>query len=192
MISPTNVTAAILAGGKSSRMGRDKALLVHNGKPFIRHIADALSSVVPHTIVISDRAKTYDFLNIPVYADIFTNYGPLAGIHSALSHATTSHVVIASCDTPFIVANVVVKLLADALPGEITIAHDGLNTHPLVGIYPTLILQKLRENLTAGERRVSTFLETCHVRVAVIPLPEFKVNLRNINTPDDYAAFTQN
>ena len=78
MINAMDVTGVILAGGRSSRMGEDKALLQYNGKPFIQHIAETLLQILPHVIVISDRQKEYSFLNLPIYPDLFCDCGPLA------------------------------------------------------------------------------------------------------------------
>jgi molybdopterin-guanine dinucleotide biosynthesis protein A len=191
MIAPEYITGVILAGGKSSRMGQDKALLVYDGKPFIQHIAETLLQVFPRVIIISDKTEGRAFLGLPVYADIFHDSGPLGGIHSALAHATTPYVFVDSCDTPFINTSLISGLCGEALPDKITIPDDGKNIHPLIGIYPVSLLHILHKDLVAGKRRVADFLERNRHFVSALHLPQFEMIFNNVNTPADYAAINQ-
>ncbi len=191
MIDANDITGVILAGGKSSRMGQDKALLEYNGKPFIQHIAEALLQVFQRVNIISDKKKEYAFLGLPIHADIFHDSGPLGGIHSALAHATTPSVFIISCDTPFISAEVIAEMLARACPGEVTITDDGTNMHPLVGIYPATLLRELYEVLSTGRKKVRAFLERSSSHPSILKLPHWQQQLRNINTPTDYAVMNR-
>ena len=188
MINAMDVTGVILAGGRSSRMGEDKALLQYNGKPFIQHIAETLLQILPHVIVISDRQQEYSFLNLPIYPDLFCDCGPLAGIHTGLVHATTPSVFIVSCDTPFITTELIVEMLKHARPDEIAIAKDESNSHPLIGIYPTILLAELEAELRADKKQVHAFLERYGSRVSILQLDQFQNQLRNINTPAEYNA----
>ncbi len=187
MIDIADVTGVILAGGKSSRMGGDKALLQYNGKPFIQHIAETLLQVFAHVIVISDRQE-YSFLNLPIYPDLFHDCGPLAGIHAGLVHAAAPSAFILSCDAPFITTELIYEMLRHAHPDEITIAKDESNSHPLIGIYPTILLAEFEAELRAGKKQVHAFLERYGFRVSILQLDQFQNQLRNINTPAEYNA----
>ena len=101
MSSIKNITGVILAGGKSSRMGTDKGVLELNGKKIIEHIIYSIKPVVDEIIIISN-SNNYDYLGFKVYSDIIKERGPLAGIHTALTHTTTERNLIVSCDIPFI------------------------------------------------------------------------------------------
>src|ERR1035437_7677768 len=104
MIPPkNNLNGYILAGGKSSRMGTDKGLLVFNKKTIIQHVIAQLKPVVKEVIIVSNN-RDYEKFGVKVIADIIKNIGPAGGIHAALSHSNTNHNFIVSCDMPFITA----------------------------------------------------------------------------------------
>jgi len=80
-------TGIILSGGKSSRMGSDKALLTVGDETIIERITDLMKSIFSDVHIVTNTPEDYKFLNIPLYEDIFKNKGPLSGIHSGLHHS---------------------------------------------------------------------------------------------------------
>ena len=130
---PQVQNAAILAGGKSSRMGRDKALLDFNGQPLISHIAQILAPIFDETIVVTSNPKIAEAANLPAVADTFPNRGPLAGIHAALSHYQAPTFVIA-CDMPHLNADFIRYLIQDFDgAARVPLSDDGFE--PLHAIY---------------------------------------------------------
>lgn len=97
-----DITGIILAGGKSSRMGVNKALLPLNGKPIIEHTASLLKSLFPSVILITNQPDEYSFLELEAFADVYPGRGPIAGIHSGLIHSKTERNFVISCDVPLI------------------------------------------------------------------------------------------
>ncbi|MER3524762.1 MAG: hypothetical protein C4326_12100 [Ignavibacteria bacterium] len=184
MLHPTNLTAALLAGGKSSRMGTDQALLTINGATLIGRIADVLKRVFDRVIVIADRGERYAFLQFPCYPDIVHDAGPLAGIHSALAHSATGHVFIVSCDTPFVSEAMIREVLARAHKHAVTIVSDGMRTHSLFGVYPTALRTEIEQSLLVGKRSVSGWLEARGMEV--LDFSRFAARLENINTPEEW------
>ncbi len=184
MSNNSDMAAAILAGGKSSRMGRDKALLDFNGKPFIALVAEVLSRELPSVVIISDHTERYTFLGLPVYEDQFKNCGPLGGIHSALYHSTTPHVLITSCDTPFISTESIQFLIESATPNEITVGQAEGFVHPLFGIYPASALHTIEASLNEGKRKVLDLLD--EVPHSIVNLTQWEKELKNINKPEEY------
>ncbi len=104
--------AAILAGGKSSRMGRDKALLPFNGAPLIAHIAQVLAPIFPEIIVVTANPAIAAAAKLPAVSDAFAGRGPLGGIHAALAHFEAPTFVVA-CDMPYLNADFIRLLCAD-------------------------------------------------------------------------------
>src|SRR5215471_7374392 len=90
----------VLAGGKSTRMGQDKAALSLNGRTLLEHSLAALQGVC-HEVAILGKYELYGTL-APVYEDIFPGCGPLGGIHAALANSHTHHNLIIAVDTPFL------------------------------------------------------------------------------------------
>ena len=103
-------TGIILAGGKSSRMGEDKGLVLLNGKPMIQYVIEALKEVVSDIIIISNNAS-YNKFRIPVYADLIKDKGPVGGIYTGLYHSTTELNFCISCDVPMISSDFILWLL---------------------------------------------------------------------------------
>jgi len=97
-----NVTGIILSGGKSKRMGENKAFLKLGNESLIEKIANLMKSLFTEVILITNSIEEYSFLDIPSFADIYKDKGPLAGIHSGLKHSKTEVNIVISCDMPFI------------------------------------------------------------------------------------------
>jgi molybdenum cofactor guanylyltransferase len=100
------LSAAILAGGKSSRMGRDKALLplVDGGAPMLAIVLDRLSAVADDLLVVAVDRERYEPFGARVVPDLYPGGGPLVGIHAAVAHAKHQHCLVVACDMPFLSA----------------------------------------------------------------------------------------
>jgi molybdenum cofactor guanylyltransferase len=185
MIDPAKTAGMILAGGRSSRMGFDKALLPFGGKTFIERIAAEMLLVLPSVAIVSGDTGRFDHLGLPVIADVYENCGPLGGLHAALTASSTSHVLLMTCDTPLVNSVLLIRLLTGSSPGEITICSDGDRIHPLAGIYPRSLLANLDRAIKSGVRRVTDVLRSEKFRI--LAFPDLDATLQNINTPEEYA-----
>ncbi|MBT3207716.1 MAG: molybdenum cofactor guanylyltransferase [Bacteroidetes bacterium] len=126
------ITGIILAGGNSSRMGENKALINFNGKRIIDHVYGTISSFCEE-IIISTNSHDFDFLQARIVADEIKNIGPIAGIYSALKKSSNKLNIIVSCDMPYISADLLKYLITSSENYEIAIPkHDGIN-EPITG-----------------------------------------------------------
>jgi molybdopterin-guanine dinucleotide biosynthesis protein A len=178
------VIGAILAGGRSSRMGRNKAHLAVHGIPMIQSVASTLGSIFTRVIVVSDQAQAYQFLGLQVIPDIHKGIGPLGGIHSALTTLDTPAVFVLGCDTPFVSEDLVRYILRYPTRTMVKVAMLEKRIHPLCGIYGRACLPELNASMARGTRKVLSFLE--NVETTAVPLPKllFPADLlRNINDP---------
>ena len=185
----TNVTGVILAGGKSSRMGKDKALLDFHGKPFIEHIAETLKHVFAEVFIVADYGDSYTYMNLPVHADTIKSSGPLAGIHSALSHAIMPSVFILSCDLPLVTAEAIEHLLGIENSFDVVVYSVNGMMQPLCGIYGKSCLTIFEEELKRDKRSVLDALGKVHTLVVAAELTELQNDARifaNINSPAEY------
>ena len=107
-----DVTGVILSGGTSSRMGVNKSLLKVGEITIIERMRDLMQCLFKVVILITNDPADYKFLNIPIFEDLFKRKGPLAGIHSGLTHSSTENNFIISCDLPFITAEMI-KYIVD-------------------------------------------------------------------------------
>jgi molybdopterin-guanine dinucleotide biosynthesis protein A len=184
-----DICAVILAGGQSSRMGFNKALLDVGGKPMIRVLVDRVRPLTDQILISSNDVSSYRFLNCPVIPDHFTGCGPLAGFHAAMLWNTCSLYIMLACDLPRLRAPLLDKLvsLADGFDAAIPRTSDGL-AHPLCAVYRRTCLPSIEKALQQGTNKViETILnETLTVRWVGPGEGMFSdSDLANINTPED-------
>ncbi len=182
------VTGIILAGGKSSRFGSDKALAKFQDKQLIEYAVEVISPLTDH-ILISANSTDYDFLNIPVVADIYPEAGPLGGLHAALSSSKSEVNLVITTDTPFMVPELYNYLLSRRKKEQITLAAsaDGF-IHPLCGIYSKDSLPVIREFLDNGIYKMMQLVKACDLAVVSIhPNLDFYSDrlFDNMNRPED-------
>lgn len=130
-----NVTGIILSGGKSSRMGGNKSLLKIGDQTIIERVRDLMKSIFDEVILITNDPADYKFLNIPIFEDIFKHKGPLAGIHSGLTHSSSENNFIISCDIPFINKEMIKYLVDFETDKLITVAKADGYIQQLAGKY---------------------------------------------------------
>jgi molybdopterin-guanine dinucleotide biosynthesis protein A len=129
-----NITVYILAGGKSSRMGTDKGLLLLNGKPMIQHVIDTVLPLTSSISIVSNNEE-YKTFGFPVVSDLIKDKGPVVGIYTALSDSTTETNLILSCDTPFVSLKLIRKLIENSSSVDVCIPSFKGRIHPLIGVY---------------------------------------------------------
>ncbi len=185
----SDITGAILAGGKSSRMGWDKGLLDLDGMPFIEHIARTLQQVFARVMIVSDNGEGYRFLGLPIHADIYKNCGPLAGVHSGLTHSTTDSVFIVSCDLPVLTPAIVRYVVDLKKHDDVTLLSTENNLQPLCGLYKRHCLPVIEQHLKHGQYSVLRCLQEMHTVIlssSLATASSSHLPLMNVNTPYDY------
>ncbi len=130
-----DVTGIILSGGKSSRMGVNKSLLKVGEITIIERVRNFMQSMFGELILITNEPVDYKFLNIPIYEDLFKHKGPLAGIHSGLTHSSTEENFIISCDLPFITEETIKYIVEFKTEKIITVAKADGYIQQLAGKY---------------------------------------------------------
>jgi molybdopterin-guanine dinucleotide biosynthesis protein A len=182
------VAGAVLAGGRSRRMGRDKALIELDGRPMVQIVLDALdrAGTAPRIVVGGDAARLSS-LGVDVVRDAFPGEGPLGGVVTALEHfgSTADHVLIIACDLPEVGRGALGPLLDRVEPGGVDRTSDvlvarGDAVQPTCALWTTASAGRLRDAFEAGERSLLGALDGLRVEVVDVP----SRSLRNINTPD--------
>ena len=107
--------AIILSGGKSSRMGTNKALLPFKEKTNIERIRDELRSLFDDIILVTNDPESYEFLKIKTVSDKYPGKGPLAGVHAGLMASNYEENIVVACDMPFVSADLAGTLVLDKL-----------------------------------------------------------------------------
>ncbi len=190
-MSLAHVEGAILAGGSSSRMGRDKLTLRWQGVPIIERVARALEACVcPVRVVL--RPSTPCPLDLPRIDDAHEERAPIVGIHAALVACESSAVLVAAGDMPEIEPRLLLALLAlvPAEAGADVVAPCGpAGPEPLLAVYRPRILPEIERRIEKGELSLRALLES--VDTLLIPEAELRcidpglASLRNLNRPED-------
>lgn len=185
MKTTRHITGIILAGGKSSRMGQDKALLSIEGTTFLAKIAHVLKPFVQELIIVSDH-QSHDTLGFKRVEDHIKNTGPLAGLYSGLTASNTTQNIVLSCDTPFVSTRLIETLLEQSY-SEASIHQIAYQSKvmPLIATYKSDCLPIIEMLLNKGERRLRSLSE--HLKTHQIEVDHtFKLAIENINTPQQY------
>jgi molybdopterin-guanine dinucleotide biosynthesis protein A len=183
------VTGAILAGGKSSRMGTNKALLNFDGRPFVSHVASTLQEVFERVILVTNDPSAFGFLGMQTFGDAYQGCGPLGGIHSAMINAGSKDIFVVACDTPFVTRDLVRYIVGfdSNAPARIPVFDQQI--HPLCGLYTRDCLSAIVEQLESHRLRVVDLIESIHADLIPITpdLPFYRENLfSNFNSPEDF------
>jgi len=186
--------AWVLAGGRSSRMGTDKALLEIEGQPLVLRVADRLAEVCGSVAIIGEGTLSnpgqYANLGLRVVPDSFPGLGPLAGIEAALAATSAEANLIAACDMPSLDASALEALFAAGGDCAVPRHADG-RIEPLCAVYHRRIHARVRELLESGIRGVTEalrLLETGGFALRYVQVTA-RDTFANLNTPEDLARY---
>lgn len=189
-----NTTAFILAGGKSSRMGENKALLPMKEKTNIAKIAGELEKVTKQLLIVTNTPEDYRFLGYPMTTDRYPGLGPLAGIHAGLSSSGTEVSVAVACDMPFIHAGIAQEMLIATEGYDAVVPEIEGRLQPLFAVYTKSCLPALTSCLDNHVLKVREFLAAINVKIMKeqdFRLYEekphlFSTSFFNMNMPEEY------
>ncbi len=180
-----DVTGVILAGGKSTRMGRDKATLDFDGMPLYRRTFELLKNLFPAVLLAGDRPE----LALPGLKVVPDRYpgSALGGLYTALSNAETPWVFVTACDMPLIDPKVIEALLVLRQGYDVVVPSTSGGLEPLFACYHRNCLEPMRQMLEQGQYRIFDFYQQLSTRyVLERELPEGgRKSLTNVNNPGD-------
>jgi molybdenum cofactor guanylyltransferase len=184
-----DLTVAILAGGRSSRMGTDKSFVQVLGRPLIEDILAQTAGLGEETLIVTNRTDDYAYLGVPLFSDVLPDKGALGGLYSALHSATRRHVLCIACDMPFVVPPLLDHLIRLMPEADAIVPRLAGEAEPFRAIYSRACLGPIRAALDAGRMRVISFFAEVRVRyVDEIEIDRFDprhLSFFNVNTPAD-------
>jgi len=190
-----DASAVILAGGKSSRMGRPKALLPFDGEPLISHVVRALNKIFTETIVVAAPGQELADLPAVLVRDEVAYQGPVSGIYHGLKASTKEVCFVTSCDAPFLNPQLIAHLLSRISDCDVVVPFWQERYQPLHAVYRTSCGPLLGEQLERGELRPIFLYDK--VRTRKIHEDEIRrldpegLSFLNLNSPEDYEAARQ-
>nr|WP_321407526.1 molybdenum cofactor guanylyltransferase [uncultured Carboxylicivirga sp.] len=181
-----NITALILSGGKSSRMGVDKGLMKFNGRPMITY---AINAVEPNCqeIFISANSDDYQQFNLPIIKDTYNELGPLSGIFEGLVHSSNDWIFVTTCDMPNITPKSVAYLINQRdKDTNCIVASFNEQRQPLFACYHKSLIEDIRKALKEKKLKMQLFIESCQLKVVsmnnfVIDNPDLFANINDKN-----------
>ncbi len=184
-------SAVILAGGRSRRMGKDKAWMNWAGQPMVVRQLELVRPLGPVELFVSGRPEAdYGGLGCPVLLDRFVDAGPLAGIERGLAVGSAPLLLVVAVDMPWLEEGFLRELLGRCTEERGVVPVWKGRVEPLVGVYPRNSHAWVVDLLEQGQRAVWRFVERCHQQGVVelwsVPFTAGR-NLRNCNCPEDWA-----
>ncbi len=196
---PVNLSAIILAGGQSSRMGQDKALLPIQGVPLLQQVCRIAQSCASSVYVVTSWPERYEYLlpktcqfihEVPLREGSHTTplpHGPLVGFAQGLAQVKTDWVLLLACDLPWLRAEVLQAWAdqVDSVSQDVAalLPRHAKGWEPLCGFYRRSCLPALTDFIKSGGRSFQKWL--AQLSVQILPLPEDDQMLFNCNTPTD-------
>jgi len=189
-MASTTATGFVVAGGRSERMGRDKALLPWADGTLLDHALRRLRSVCPEVRILSGAEPRYADRGVAVHTDVVADAGPLGGIHAGLSSLTDPLGLFLGVDVPLVPAALLTALVAAAEGSDAVVPVLAGRPEPLCAVYRRTCLDAVARRLEAGERKMTSFWPDVRVRTLaepeLAPFGDPAEMFRNVNTPDDY------
>ncbi len=184
------ITIAVQAGGKSSRMGEDKALIRLAGIPLIERVLARIDGLADEILITTNRPETLTHLNLRMAGDEVPGAGALHGLKTALDAARGEIVLVLSCDTPFVSRELLEHLLSRAHEADAIVPKHGDKYEPLQAVYNrSRCLPAVEAALGSGERRMISFYPQVHVLPIEEPilseLDPSGLSFFNVNTAED-------
>jgi len=188
--APNDRTGWVLVGGRSSRMGLDKALLPFEGRPLALRVADEVANVCGSVALVGDPEKYRD-LGLTVVPDELPGLGPLAGIEAALRLTSAEWNLVVACDMPALNPTIFRELFEACLAGGNADGalpeYPGGLVEPLCAVYHRRCHASIRRALQAGVRKVTESLQALEIRYVRVASD---APFANLNTPEDLRKYT--
>ena len=188
-----SVTAVVLAGGRSRRLGRNKALELVGGVPLIARVTSALQSISSETVIVVAEERQAEVLPLPsdarVVRDLYPNSGSLGGILTGLISATGVWALVVACDMPFLNKALLSEMASERDDCDAVVPVLDGRPEPTHALYSKVCMEPIRKKIEAGDLKISAFFES--VRVKYLPQRTIEMidpglwSFFNVNTPKD-------
>ena len=180
------VTGAILIGGQSRRLGRDKVLLSYEGKPLVLHIHRLLNGLFPRTLLIGHPRPELETHGLTCIPDLVPDKGVLGGIYTALNTAATPYVFVTGADMPFLTTSLISEILDHRGNADAVIPRGPRGFEPLCALYSKRCAVPMKNAIDGGTFKIMAALEGLNIITPEITVAEGDQNpFANINYPQD-------
>ena len=190
------MNAVILVGGKSCRMGTNKAFLELKGKTFIELQIELLREMFDEISISANTPSEYEYLNLPIFKDIYPGKGPLGGIYTSLINSSSLHTFMLACDMPFVGPELIKHLKDLTKEYDVVIPKSENGLEPLHAFYSKNCIEPIKRELDENNLRIRSFFPQVNVKIveldSLASSDHFKNSIKNLNTMADYEDVTEN
>lgn len=185
----SDISGFILAGGKSSRMGTDKALLVFQEEPLLKHMIKLIEPFCDN-IAISGQNSDYSIFGVEMIPDLYSDCGPIAGIFSSIHHSLTNWNLLVSVDVPFVNEELILFLISNIGEFNCIVPEHSSGVEPLIGLYHKRTLQVIEEMIKTGDYKLTNLLSKLNTRYLDCNdlIKKYPRLFMNINRLEDYQS----
>lgn len=189
MSKKSDISGFILAGGKSRRMGTDKALLTFQEEPLLLHMVKLIEPFCDN-LAISGQSSDYSVFGIEMVPDSYSDCGPIAGIFSALNYSVSDWNLFVSVDVPFVNEELLLYLISNIGEYDCIIPQHIFGVEPLIGLYNRRTLSVIEEMIKSGDYRLTNLLSKLNVRYLDCNhlIKKYPRLFMNINRMEDYQS----
>ncbi len=188
-----SITGVILSGGKSHRMGEDKAFIEIEGIPIIQKTCNLFRGLFREVLIVTNQRELYLHLGATVHEDLLLNAGALGGLYTGLMYSSFPYAFTVACDMPFLKASVIRYLSQQTEGYDVVVpkTEDGL--HPLHAIYSKNCISPIHEMLKEKKSRIIDFYSSVRVKVIepkeILSVDPKMESFINLNTREELMRF---
>ncbi len=183
-----NISGVILCGGKSSRMGKNKAFLEVDGIPIVQRIYDLFKTLFPEIIIVTNEVELFDRFEARIERDVILDLGALGGLYTGIYRSSHPYAFCVACDMPFLKAPVIQHLMQKMGSYDVVVPRTKDGLEPLHAIYSKNCLGPIRKIIEEKKFKILDFYPL--VRVEIVGEDELKAldpfgeSFLNVNTPE--------
>ncbi len=182
------ISGVILSGGKSTRMGTNKAFIEIDGLPIIQRIYDLFKGLFSEVIIVTNEPEPFQSFKAKIHVDLVPNQGVLGGLYTGIFYASYDHVFCVACDMPFLKRPLIQYLISRIEDYDVVVPRTRDGLQPLHAIYSKNCLSPIRKTLSEGKFRVTDIYPMVKVNVVqedeFLALDPFRESFLNVNTPE--------
>jgi molybdopterin-guanine dinucleotide biosynthesis protein A len=187
--SKNKITGIILSGGKSIRMGENKAFIEIEGVPIIHTIYTLFKDLFQEVIIVANQKELFSNFNSNIYSDLLPNKGALGGLYTGLFYSTFNYSFCVACDMPFIKISLVQYLIQRIKDEDVIVPRTKDGLQPLHAFYSKNCLDPIKKIIEQGKYKIIDFYSMVNVKIVeendFVSLDPFMESFINVNTPEE-------
>jgi molybdopterin-guanine dinucleotide biosynthesis protein A len=183
------MSGIILSGGKSVRMGENKAFLQIEGVPIITRVYELFKELFREVIIVTNQREFFEDFDSKIYQDLIPDKGALGGLYTGIFFSSFQYSFCVACDMPFIKKSLVEYLIKNVQNNDVVVPRTRDGIQPLHAIYSKNCLRPIKQIIEEGKYKIIDMYKMVRVRIVeeheFLSLDPFRDSFINVNTPEE-------